>query len=190
MPEVDAARPIRVIGVASGLGAPAWANAGCAEGPETLKKAGLVGAARRNGRECLWQETLVPAAGTATEALPPLLDALAERVANAIVAGQLPLVIGGDQSIAPGTWRGVARAAARRAPGREIGLLWIDAHADVQARVGAHTANLNRMALAALMGIHVAGLGDLDSTHLFTRCLLYTSPSPRDRTRSRMPSSA
>jgi len=27
-------------------------------------------------------------------------------------------------------------------------------------------------------------------THQLTHCLLYTSPSPRDRTRSRMPSSA
>ena len=29
-----------------------------------------------------------------------------------------------------------------------------------------------------------------DCDHIFLFCLLYTSPSPRDRTRSRMPSSA
>jgi ornithine--oxo-acid transaminase len=172
MPEVDAARPIRMIGVASGLGAPAWANAGCAEGPETLRKAGLVSAARRNGQECIWQETLAPAAGPVAQALPALLETLSERVADCVAAGSLPIVVGGDQSIAPGTWRGAARAIARRAPGREFGLIWFDAHADAHTRVTRHAGNLHAMPVAALLGIHVPGLCDLDAAHLHARSLI------------------
>ncbi|HEX8963149.1 MAG TPA: ornithine--oxo-acid transaminase [Rhodocyclaceae bacterium] len=171
MPEVDAARPIRVIGVASGLGAPAWANAGCAAGPETLHRAGLVSAARRNGNECSWQETLAPPDGPVARALPALLETLSERVAAAVAAGHLPVVIGGDQSIAPGTWRGAARAIARRSPG-EFGLLWIDAHPDVHARAAGSAGNLHTMPVAALLGIHVPGLCDLDAAHLHARNLI------------------
>lgn len=169
MPDVHGARPIRIIGVASGLGAPAWANAGCAQGPETLRRAGLVSAARRNGYECSWQETLAPPAGTAAEALPALLRTLAEHVASDLAQDCLPLVVGGDQSIAPGTWRGAARAVEQRAVGREFGLLWIDAHADAHARRTSPAGNLNAMPLAALLGVKVPVLADREAGHLHAR---------------------
>ena len=48
------------------------------------------------------------------------------------------------------------------------------------------------LATSANAGDCKARLGDFDwsSANIHTACLLYTSPSPRDRTRSRMPSSA
>ncbi|MGE5467310.1 MAG: ornithine--oxo-acid transaminase [Ignavibacteria bacterium] len=180
MPEV-AARPIRAIGVASGLGAPAWARVDCALGPEILERAGLVSAARRSGRACMWQETLAPSDAAAVEALPPLLDALSDQVASAVAGGNLPLVVGGDQSIAAGTWRGAARAAERRAPG-EFGLLWIDAHADARAR----PCNLDAAPVAALLGIPVPGLSPRDGWHLHPRNLIVLGLRCADEDESRL----
>ena len=45
-------------------------------------------------------------------------------------------------------------------------------------------------ALQAGTALSIAGTGDANASRTYTICLLYTSPSPRDRTRSRMPSSA
>ena len=48
---------------------------------------------------------------------------------------------------------------------------------------------LNRMH-EVIPGAYCTGKVELDGVDLYGNCLLYTSPSPRDRTRSRMPSSA
>src|SRR5688572_7685962 len=52
---------------------------------------------------------------------------LADRVADTVGRGRLPLVIGGDHSIAIGTISGIARVHRER--GEKIGLIWFDAHA-------------------------------------------------------------
>src|SRR4029077_11871363 len=55
--------------------------------------------------------------------------ALAQRVSSALAAGRLPLVLGGDHSVAVGTVTGVARHFRERS--ERIGLIWLDAHADM-----------------------------------------------------------
>lgn len=64
--------------------------------------------------------------------------------------GGLPLVLGGDHSLAAGS---VAAASeqARRA-GRPLGLLWIDAHGDMNTPASTLTGNVHGMPLAALLG--------------------------------------
>ncbi|HEX8987306.1 MAG TPA: ornithine--oxo-acid transaminase [Rhodocyclaceae bacterium] len=185
MPEMNAARPIRIIGVASGLGAPAWARPGCAQGPEVLRRAGLVSAVRRNGRAARWQETLQPIDAPGADALPPLLNVLAERVERAVLAGALPVVVGGDQSIAAGTWRGAMHAAAQRAPEGDFGLLWIDAHADAHTRRGGEVCNLAAMPLAALLGLHVAALSE-DDAHLHARNVIIVGLRSADDDETRL----
>ena len=59
----------------------------------------------------------------------------------------LPLVLGGDHSIAMGTWRGVANAVDGK-----LGLLWIDAHLDAHTPETSHSGKLHGMPLAALLG--------------------------------------
>ena len=59
----------------------------------------------------------------------------------------MPLVLGGDHSIALGTLGGLARAAG---PG---GVLWIDAHADLNTPETTPTGNVHGMALAAALGV-------------------------------------
>ena len=74
---------------------------------------------------------------------------LAERVAAAARAGQLPVVLGGDHTVAIGTWAGLARAR----PGRRLGLLWIDAHPDLNTPETTPSHHAHGMPLAALLGL-------------------------------------
>jgi arginase len=73
---------------------------------------------------------------------------LAEAVSGAASAGRVPVVLGGDHSIAMGTLCGLAAAAGR--PG---GVLWIDAHADLNRPETSPTGNVHGMPLAAALGL-------------------------------------
>src|SRR5689334_14874308 len=65
--------------------------------------------------------------------------------------GAMPLVLGGDHSLAAGS---VAAAAdwARKAGGLPIGLLWVDAHGDMNTPATSGSGNVHGMPLAALLG--------------------------------------
>ena len=54
---------------------------------------------------------------------------LCEKVREALKAERMPLVVGGDHSIACGTVAGLARH--HRDQGEKIGLIWFDAHGDM-----------------------------------------------------------
>jgi arginase len=71
---------------------------------------------------------------------------LAELVDEASGQGQVPLVLGGDHSIAMGTLGGMAR---RHGPGA---VLWIDAHGDLNRPSTSPTGNVHGMPLAAALG--------------------------------------
>jgi arginase len=75
-------------------------------------------------------------------------EQVADRVAAAKERGELPLVLGGDHSIALGTLGGLARAAGE--PG---GVIWIDAHGDVNRPDTSPSGNVHGMPLAAAMGL-------------------------------------
>ncbi|WP_129628692.1 arginase [Candidatus Oscillochloris fontis] len=70
---------------------------------------------------------------------------LADRVAHCVSQGQLPLILGGDHSVAIGSVSGSAR-------GRDLGLIWIDAHADFNTAETTPSGNIHGMSLAALSG--------------------------------------
>ena len=76
--------------------------------------------------------------------------ALAERTRGASAAGAVPLVFGGDHSIAMGGIGGVA--AAQRAAGRTIGVIWVDAHADMNTPETTPSGNVHGMPLAVVQG--------------------------------------
>jgi arginase len=95
-------------------------------------------------------------------------------VADTVADGDLPLVLGGDHSIAIGTVRGVSSE-------RDVGVLWLDAHGDFNTPASSPSGNIHGMALAALFGrgsfgamgwtqadieeerVAIVGLRDLDS---------------------------
>jgi arginase len=70
--------------------------------------------------------------------------------------GAMPIVLGGDHSLAAGS---VAAAAAHfRTSGKPIGLIWVDAHADMNNPSSSESGNVHGMPLAALLGTGPAEL--------------------------------
>ena len=66
-------------------------------------------------------------------------------------AGMVPLVLGGDHSVAAGTVSGVAEFYRRQ--DQKIGLIWIDAHADINTPETSPSGNVHGMPLAAMLGL-------------------------------------
>ncbi len=79
------------------------------------------------------------------DAIAETCHRLSEKVASVVAAGRLPIVLGGDHSIAPGTVSGVAG-------NRKIGVIWIDAHGDINTPQTSPSGNVHGMPLAALLG--------------------------------------
>jgi arginase len=76
---------------------------------------------------------------------------LGEHVIDALQNHQTPLVLGGDHSIAAGTVAGVA--SHYRLQNQKIGLLWIDAHADMNTPESSPSGNVHGMPLACCAGV-------------------------------------
>lgn len=86
--------------------------------------------------------------------------ALQAEVEAALAAGAVPLSVGGDHSIAIGSVTGTARHF--RARGERIGLLWLDAHGDINTPETTLTGNIHGMPLAVALGMgddRLVGLG-------------------------------
>lgn len=79
---------------------------------------------------------------------------IAEVVSRTVLAGELPLVIGGDHSIAIGTISGVAAALREQGGGTppKFGVLWFDAHADINTPDTSQSGNIHGMPVAVLLG--------------------------------------
>ncbi len=75
----------------------------------------------------------------------------AEQVLKTLEAGKMPLVLGGDHSVAAGTVAGVAEFHRRQ--NQKVGLLWIDAHTDINTPETSPSGNVHGMPLAAIMGL-------------------------------------
>ncbi len=84
---------------------------------------------------------------------------LSDLVEKAATEGRFPIVLGGDHSIAMGTLAGMSRAM--RARQERLGVLWIDAHADMNTPQSSPSGNVHGMPLACAIG-----LGPRELTHL------------------------
>jgi arginase len=87
--------------------------------------------------------------------LPEILEAcarLAACVREIVAEGSVPLVLGGDHSIALG-----ALAGLRAAAGQPGGVVWIDAHGDLNTPASSPSGNVHGMPLAAALGVAGAG---------------------------------
>jgi arginase len=71
-------------------------------------------------------------------------------VESAMTEGKLPLVLGGDHSVAVGTVAGISRHHRKR--NEKIGLIWIDAHADMNTPDSSPSGNVHGMPLACCIG--------------------------------------
>ena len=85
---------------------------------------------------------------------------LADMVQQAMDRGQVPLVLGGDHSVAIGTVAGVAKHFQKT--GGRLGMIWIDAHADMNTPETSPSGNVHGMPLACCIGI-----GPPELTHIY-----------------------
>lgn len=75
---------------------------------------------------------------------------VAARVRSALEAGQVPVVLGGDHALAAGSIAGAAAHLA--ASGQRLGVVWVDAHGDLNTPATSRSGNVHGMPLAALLG--------------------------------------
>jgi len=75
----------------------------------------------------------------------------AELILKTLEAGKVPLSLGGDHSMAVGSVSGVAEFYRKQ--NQKIGLIWIDAHTDINTPDSSPSGNVHGMPLAAIMGL-------------------------------------
>jgi arginase len=155
----DRQRPkaVSILGVPLGYGA---SMAGVDMGPAALRVARLNLRIAQLGYEVhdlgdlrLERSQLVPPTGEKLKYLNEIKAAceeLAKKVEEILTAGELPLVLGGDHSIAIGSISGVA--AYCRKQNEVPGLIWFDAHADMNQPETTPSGNIHGMPLAVLLG--------------------------------------
>ncbi len=147
---------VDVIGVPMDLGAD---RRGVDMGPSAIRYAGLQAALDRLGITAVDRGNIpvrVAESASIEEAsakyLPIIAEAcalLADAVADVIGTGGFPLVLGGDHSIAIGTLAGVARTR-----GRAPGVIWVDAHGDINTPLTSPTGNVHGMPVHFAMEAH------------------------------------
>src|SRR5205085_64007 len=157
---------IRVIGVPLDLG---QSRRGVDMGPSAVRVAGLEARLEAIGH-------VVEDAGNVAVAIPEqkkegaanakylkeitaTCTKAAELVLKTLEAGKVPMVLGGDHSIAAGTVSGVAEFYRRQ--GQKIGLIWIDAHTDMNTPDSSPSGNVHGMPLASIMGMPPVELGNI-----------------------------
>ncbi len=150
-------RRIEIIGIPMDLGG---GRRGVDMGPSAVRAAGLQQALRRLGHEVRDRGNIaVPLAETCEQGDPRQKYAheimrscadLSRLVEEIVGAGGTPLALGGDHAIAIGSVSGVARHW--HGLGQKIGLIWFDAHADMNTPDTSPSGNVHGMPLAAVLG--------------------------------------
>ena len=163
-----AAKKIRIMGVPLDLG---QSRRGVDMGPSAVRVAGLEARLEELGH-------VVEDGGNVAVAIPEqktvgdpnakylkeitaTCTKLADLVLKTLDAGVVPLVLGGDHSVAAGTVAGVSEFYRRQ--NQRIGLIWIDAHTDINTPESSPSGNVHGMPLAA-----ITGLGPPELSHIYT----------------------
>ena len=154
----EPALPVAVIGAGLDLGA---GRRGVDMGPSAIRYAGLQERIAALGRVCVdWGDVPVdvPEVAEVGDPRARYLDSIkvscgrvAALVAQARADGFVPLVLGGDHSIAIGTLGGIAKGSGAG------GVLWVDAHGDLNRPDTSPSGNVHGMPLAAALGVAGAG---------------------------------
>jgi len=157
---------IRIIGVPMDLGA---SRRGVDMGPSALRVAGLQSRLKQLGRQVEdigniavrqpEEQHYGEKNAKYLEEIAATCKDVAEIVRKTLDEDLIPLVLGGDHSIAVGTAAGVA--AHFRKESKRAGLVWLDAHGDTNTPESSPSGNVHGMPLAAIMGYGPAELVDL-----------------------------
>ena len=162
-------RPVHIIGVPLDLGG---GRRGVDMGPSAFRIAGLGDQIAALGRKIVDKGDLlapIPETRQPTDPTKKYIGEIAEVCAalhGATLAshaeGALPLVLGGDHSLAAGS---VAASAdwIHQTTARPLGLIWVDAHGDMNTPETTSSGNVHGMPLAALLGREPAELAAIGS---------------------------
>jgi arginase len=158
---------IAILGAPLDLGA---GRRGVDMGPSAVRLAGLNTKLESLGYEVadlgnvmVAQQESTPTGRDNAKYLPEIAktcEALATKVESILAAGKFPLVLGGDHSIAAGTVSGVSHHLRQQR--EKLGLIWIDAHADMNTPDLSPSGNVHGMPLACCIGC-----GPHELTHIF-----------------------
>ena len=150
-------RPVSLIGAATDIGA---GDRGARMGPDALRIAGLTEALQGRGIDVVDRGNLD---GPRNPWQPPVegyrhLDevvawnrAVMDAVGAELRQGRLPILLGGDHCLGVGSITAVARHC--RDTGKQLRVLWLDAHADFNTHDVTPSGNLHGMPVACLCGI-------------------------------------
>lgn len=133
---------------------------GCLMGPSAYRVAGIGQAISDLGHGVEdWGDLALPALAEATCANPAVhsltetlgwTEVLMDRVDDALSEGAMPIILGGDHSLALGSVAGAAAFAERA--GRPLFLLWLDAHSDFHTPMTTTSGNLHGTPVAYIAG--------------------------------------
>jgi arginase len=159
-------KPVHIIGVPLDLGG---GRRGVDMGPSALRIAGLADRISALGRAVQDKGDLtvpIPETQRAGDErkryirdIARVCNRLHQTALTSLEAGALPLVLGGDHSLAAGSV--AASAAYARARDTQVGLVWVDAHGDMNTPSSTTTGNVHGMPLAALLGSEPLELASL-----------------------------
>jgi arginase len=159
-------RQIRVLGVPLDLGA---SRRGVDMGPSAMRVAGLERRLEALGHQVTdggnvrveIAETQTSGSGNAhyLEEITETCTRTAEAVFETLQAGLTPMLLGGDHSLAVGSVSGSAHFYRQR--NQKIGLVWFDAHSDINTPQTSPSGNVHGMPLAALLGLGPEPLASL-----------------------------
>ncbi len=147
---------IALIGAPVGIGA---GQRGCAMGPEALRTVGLARTLTELGHQVRDEGDLIVSASKhiseapRTKNLPEIsswAQAISASIYQVMQSGTFPVIMGGDHSLSMGSVNGVARYCADK--GKELFVLWLDAHADFNTPESSPSGNMHGMSLAMLCG--------------------------------------
>ena len=145
---------IDIIGVQLDLGA---SKKGVNMGPSAIRFAGLCELLYRSGKGYIDEGDLLPVIGGKTlpnmhyyEAINDLNAKVFREVTDSLQRGLFPLVLGGDHSVAAGSAVAVSSYYAHQ--NKNIGIIWVDAHADFNDDKSTLTGNVHGMPLSAICG--------------------------------------
>jgi len=154
---------IDIIGVPMDLGAN---RRGVDMGPSALRIAGVARELRTLGYEVddlgdlpvkiLERQSVTDPTMKYMPEIARVSSVLARKVQGSLANGRIPLVLGGDHSIAIGTIGGIAAHCQKE--GKRQGILWIDAHGDFNTPESSPSGNIHGMAAAICAGTGPAGL--------------------------------
>jgi len=129
-------------------------------GPSALRLAGLNARLQAMGYHVqdlgnvpVAQQETIDEGSPSAKYLAPIAKCCAElahTVSDVVQKGQFPLVLGGDHSVGAGTVAGVSNALRKNQ--QKIGVIWIDAHADMNTPESSPSGNVHGMPLASCLG--------------------------------------